>query len=237
MTVRVGSLSPITVTTLTATQLSVPVTVGTTATTLNVIVTNPSGQSSNAATLTVTPPPVAALTLSTVTPGSVFVSSTARSFTLTGTGFTNGMTVKIGTGITLTNVNPTSTTSLTVQATLTTAGTYPVTVSRTTPTAATSVAVNLIVTAQGATPTITKVTPNPFTGSNTGQLLTITGTNFRNGLRLSIGTASAVLNPTNATTIQVFLTTGTTARTLPVQVTNSDGTFATASLTVTAPAP
>jgi len=67
--------------------------------------------------------------------------------------------------------------------------------------------------------------------------LTITGTNFRNGLRLSIGTASAVLNPTNATTIQVFLTTGTTARTLPVQVTNSDGTFATASLTVTAPAP
>jgi len=236
MTVRVGSLSPITVTTLTATQLSVPVTVGTTATTLNVIVTNPSGQSSNAAPLTITAPPVAALTLSTVTPGSVFVSSTARSCTLTGTGFTNGMTVKIGTGITLTNVNPTSSTSLTVQATLTTAGTYPVTVSRTTPTAATSVAVNLIVTAQGATPTITKVTPNPFTGSNTGQLLTITGTNFRNGLRLSIGTASAVLNPTNATTIQVFLTTGTTARTLPVQVTNSDGTFATASLTVTAPA-
>jgi hypothetical protein len=60
-------------------------------------------------------------------------------------------------------------------------------------------------------PTIGAVNPNPMTGSNSPQTLTITGTGFLSGLKLSIGSSLiaagqlAVLTPTQ---LQISVVTG-----------------------------
>jgi len=73
---------------------------------------------------------------------------------------------------------------------------------------------------------IGSLSPNPMTGSNSGQILTIAGSGFQPGLKLQIGTtpiASTQLASLSANQIQVNIIVGIGARTYPVQVINPNG--------------
>jgi len=78
----------------------------------------------------------------------------------------------------------------------------------------------------GPPPAISALSPNPMTGSNNGQVLTITGTGFQSGLTLQIGsttlTGSQLMSVT-ATGIRVDLVVGLTTRAFAVTVKNPDG--------------
>jgi hypothetical protein len=78
-----------------------------------------------------------------------------------------------------------------------------------------------------------------MTGSSSGQTLTINGSGFLAGLKLMIGSTtiqSTQLTSLSATQLTVNIITGLTARSLPVQVVNSNGgTSNTVTFQVTAP--
>jgi hypothetical protein len=86
--------------------------------------------------------------------------------------------------------------------------------------------VNLPVTAPSAAPVITNLNPNPMTGSNSPQTLTINGSGFQPGVKLLIGglvvssNELALLTPTE---LQLSIITGLSTYTLPVQVVNPNG--------------
>ena len=90
-------------------------------------------------------------------------------------------------------------------------------------------------------PTILSLSPNPMTGSNTNQTLTITGSGFQAGLKVVLGCTGATVVTTSlsgSTQIQASVNVGTTARTCTVQVVNPNGPASNlASLQVNAPAP
>jgi hypothetical protein len=78
----------------------------------------------------------------------------------------------------------------------------------------------------GPPPVIGALSPNPMTGSNNGQVLTITGTGFQSGLTLQIGSTtmtSSQLMSVTATGIQVDIIVGLTTRAFAVSVKNPDG--------------
>jgi subtilase family serine protease len=88
-------------------------------------------------------------------------------------------------------------------------------------------------------PTIVSLSPNPMTASNANQTLTIAGSGFQLGLKVSLSCTGAV-TPTSVTSTQILVpvNVGTTARTCTVQVVNSNGQASnTVSLQVVVPAP
>jgi hypothetical protein len=88
-------------------------------------------------------------------------------------------------------------------------------------------------------PTIVSLSPNPMTASNANQTLTIAGSGFQPGLKVSLS-CTAALTPTSVTSTQILVpvNVGTTARTCTVQVVNSSGQASnTVSLQVVVPAP
>jgi len=73
---------------------------------------------------------------------------------------------------------------------------------------------------------IATLTPNPMTASNSAQILTINGSGFQPGLKLSFAgvlitsNELALLTPTE---LQLSIITGLSTHTYPVQVVNSNG--------------
>ena len=210
------------------TQLTASVTVGTSAATLPVQVTNPTGQTSNTATLTVTAPSTKPA-ITALTPDPITGSSSAQSLMIIGTGFVSGSGLKVSVGSTVyqgAQITSASGTQLVVSVIPGTAAqSLPVQV--TDPNGQASNSVTLTVTAPVAAPVISSLSPNPMTGSSSPQTLTITGTGFQSGLKLMVGgtliTANELASLTS-TQIQVSLITGLTAYTYPVQVINANGT-------------
>ena len=215
------------VTVVSSSQLTVSVAVGTAATNLSVQVTNPSGLVSSTLSLAVTAPSVAPV-ISSLSPSSMPGSSSAQTLTIAGSGFVPGSDLKVSVGSTVyqgPQILWVTSTLMAVNVVVgTSAQTLPVQV--TVPGGKTSNSVNLTVTVPIAAPVIGSLNPNPMTGSNSPQTLTINGSGFQPGLKLSIGgsliTASqlASLTPTQ---LQVSLVTGLTAHSYAVQVVNPNG--------------
>ena len=166
--------------------------------------------------------------ITSLTPSPMTGSASSQTLTINGAGFTagSGLTVKVGTttysGAQLTFTNSSL---LTVSVNVgTTVQTLPVEV--TNPNGQASNAVNLSVIAPAPPLAITSLSPNPMTGSNSGQTLTITGTGFQPGLKLVIGSTtilSTQLMSLSSTQIQVGLIVGLTTHTYLLQVINASG--------------
>jgi trimeric autotransporter adhesin len=96
--------------------------------------------------------------------------------------------------------------------------------------------VNLSVTALAVAPTITALNPNPMTGSSSAQTLTINGSGFVSGLKVTVGSTTYSASSVSASQVQVAVNVGTAAATLAVQVTNPNGQASNSvNLSVTAP--
>jgi len=241
--VQVGStiLQSPQLTSVTAGQITLPVTVGTAGTTLNVKVTNPDGQSSNAVSLQVQAPPPPAIT--SVSPNPITGSNSNQTLTITGSSFQpgNGLQVIVGPA-TLQGASILSATSSQIQVAANVGiAANTISVKVVNPDGQSSGTLSLQV--KAPPPAITSLGPNPMTGSASSQTLTINGSNFQSGagLQVQVGSnilQSAQITSVSASQIQVSVTVGIAATTLSVKVTNPDGQSSNAvSLQVQAPAP
>jgi hypothetical protein len=203
----------------------VSVGVGVTAQSIPVVVTNPSGQASTPVNLSVAP--AAAPVITGLSPNPMTGSTSAQGLVVTGTGFVAGSALKVtvgGTAYQGSQILSVSSTQLVINV-LVGAGAQTLPVVVTVPSGQASNTANLTVAAPVA-PFIAAVTPNPMTGSNSAQTLTVTGTGFQPGLELSIGgsliTANqlAVLTPTQ---LQINIVTGLSAYVYAVQVVSVTG--------------
>jgi hypothetical protein len=166
--------------------------------------------------------------ITSLNPNPMTASSSAQTLTINGAGFTagSGLTVKVGaTSYSGAQVTFTNSSLLTISVNV---GTTPETlaVQVTDPNGQSTNAVSLQVIAPAAPLAITSLSPNPMTGSNSGQILTITGTGFQAGLKLLIGSStilSTQLMSLSSTQIQVGLIVGLTTHTYPLQVINANG--------------
>jgi hypothetical protein len=213
------------ITSVTATQLLVNVVVGTVAQTLAVVVTNPNGLASGATALVVSAPPPAILGF---TPNPMTGSTSAQTLTVIGSGFVAGSGLKVTVGGTVyqgSQITSASATAMTVSVVVGAgAQTLPVTV--TDPSGQVSNAASLTVVAPVASVAITTLSPNPMTGSNSPQTLTINGSGFQSGLKLVIGGTLIMSNQLvllTATQLKVSIVTGLTAHTYAVQAINPNG--------------
>jgi hypothetical protein len=202
---------------------------------LNVTATTSSG-TSNVKTFTVSTPPAPALT--SVSPNSGGQGN-AVPVTLTGTSFISGASVAVnGTGVTVSNVNVVSSTSITATFTIAanaTVGAHNVTV--TTSSGASNTA-TFTVSAPSA-PALTTVSPNSG-GQGNAVPVTLTGTSFIGGASVAVnGTGVTVsnVNVVSSTSITATFTiaANATVGAHNVTVTTSSGTSNTATFTVSAP--
>jgi hypothetical protein len=175
-------------------------------------------------------------------------SASAQTLTINGSGFQAGLTVNLATGGTTTPYQSSAISSVTatkvqVQVNVgTTAHTWTVQVAN--PGGVLSNAATLTVTGL-APPAITSVSPNPMTGSANNQTLTINGSGFQAGAKVTLTTGgtsysytASYITSVTATKILVPVNVGTPARAWTVQVVNPDNSASTpVSLTVTAAAP
>jgi pseudomonalisin len=186
----------------------------------------------------------APLSIASLSPNPMTASASSQTLTINGAGFQTGATVKTSyTGFsgTLTVTSLTATQILATINTGTTPQTWTVQVANSS--GAVSNSASLTVNAPVATPAIAFLGPNPMTGSNSNQTLTIAGTGFATGDKVQAtysGGAVTTLQllSESATQIQVSIATGTTARTWTVEVVNANNIASNvATLEVTAPAP
>ncbi len=202
-------------------KLTAAITVGTAATTYSVVVTNPDGQSSAATSIKV----VVAPAITTLSPNPITGSNQAQTLTVTGTGFVSG--AKLTVGNTTLNATYVSATQLTASVSVgTTARALDVTV--TNPDGGVSNTASLQVNAASAALAITSLTPNPLAGSAAAQTLTINGTGFVTGAKVSLtapGAAAVVYaaNFVSSTRLTASVTVGTTAQNWTVSVSNPTG--------------
>ncbi|HEX3743998.1 MAG TPA: protease pro-enzyme activation domain-containing protein, partial [Bryobacteraceae bacterium] len=223
-------------------QVTVSVTVGISAQTLAVVVTDPNGVASAAANLTVVAPaaPPAIVSLS---PNPMTGSAAAQTLTINGSGFVSGTGLKVTVGGTVyqgSAVTFVSTGQVTVSVMVgISAQTLAVVVTNANGVA--SAAANLTVVAPAAPPAIASLSPNPMTGSAAAQTLTINGSGFVFGTGLKVTVGGTVYQGSAVTFVStgqvtVSVTVGTSSQTLPVVVTNPNGAAsAAANLTVVAP--
>jgi hypothetical protein len=239
-----GFSGTLTVTSLTATQILATINTGTTPQVWTVQVATASGAVSNSASLTVNAA-AAIPAIASLSPNPMTGSNSSQTLTITGTGFATGDTVQAtyagGTVSTLPILSVSATQIQASMVTGTTARTWTVKVINAN--SVTSNSASLTVNAPAATtPAITSLSPNPMTGSNSYQTLTIIGTGFATGDTVQAtypgGAVSTLpILSVSATQIQASIATGTTARTWTVQVVNANNAASnSASLTVTAPA-
>ena len=173
------------VTFLNATQLQISINVGVTADNWTIKVTNPSGQVSNTFGFQVVAPAAGAPVITSVSPNPVTGSNSAQTVTINGTGFVNKPTVFVtwtGNSATIaaTGVTFLSSTQLQMSiVTQTNADNWTVTVTNPNGKASNTFGFQVVAPAAGA-PVITSVSPNPVTGSNSAQTVTINGTGFVN---------------------------------------------------------
>jgi pseudomonalisin len=173
-----------------------------------------------------------------LSPNPMTASASSQSLTISGAGFVAGTGLKVTVGAASYVPSSVSSTQLVVSVNVgTTAQTLAVQV--TNPNGQASNQVELTVSVPVVAPVITTLSPNPMTGSNSGQILTINGSGFLAGLKLLIGStaiSASQLSSLTATQLQVNVITGLTAYTYPVQVVNANGgTSNSVSLQVNAP--
>jgi microcystin degradation protein MlrC len=188
-------------------------------------VVNSNGQASNTVNLQVNAPSTP-LVIASVSPNPMTGSNSNQTLTITGSGFQSGLKVVLGcAGATVGTIASVSGTVIQVPVNVgTTARTCTVQVVNSNGQASNTV--NLQVNAPSAPPVIASLSPNPMTGSNSNQTLTINGSGFQSGLKVVLGCASATVGTiasVSGTVIQVPVNVGITARTCAVQVVNSNG--------------
>jgi len=179
------------ITSASATQIQVSISVGTAAQNWTVEVVNPNGKASNGSNLQVVAPAVAPV-ITSLSPNPLTGSNAYQIVTITGTGFQpgSGWQVVLSAGSTTVNLPPSqisvsSATQILAQVNVgATAQTWSVHVVN--PAGVASNTVSLQVTAPVAAPKITSLTPNPIPGSNAAQTLTINGSGFVNGNGLAV---------------------------------------------------
>jgi len=168
----------------------------------------------------------AAPSIVSLSPNPMTGSASAQNLTIGGAGFVSGCKVTVGANTFQgSQVGFMNSAQLVVTVNLGTGSQTPA-VKVTNPNGQVSNAVNLTVNAPVAPPAITTVSPNPMTGSNSGQVLTINGSGFLAGLKLLIGSTtilSTQLASLSATQLTVNVVTGLTTHTYGVQVVNSNG--------------
>jgi len=193
--------------------------------------------------------PVSGPTVGSVSPNPMTGSNGAQTLTITGTGFLSGATVTAIHGGVTTSLPVTSLTTTQIRATITTgtaAQTWSITVANTA--GPPSSAASLSVVAPPVPPVVGSVTPNPLTGSNYSQVITINGSGFVAGSALKVvvgysgGPATTISGGqiafVNNTQVLALVNVGTVARTWTVQVINPNGLASgNGSLRVVAPPP
>jgi hypothetical protein len=221
-------------------QLSVSVNVGASAQSLAVQVTNPNGQASNTVSLTVNAPSVPPAIVS-LNPNPMTALNSVQLLTINGSGFVFGSGLKAtvgGTAYQGSQVSFVNSSELLVSVNVG-ASAQSLAVQVTNPNGQVSNSVSLTVNAPTPPPAIATISPNPMTGSNSGQTLTINGSGFLPGLKLSIGGTAITANQLatlTPTALQVNVITGLTAHTYAVQVVNANGLMSnTVNLQVNAP--
>jgi hypothetical protein len=249
--VLTGAASPVAyqgsaVASQTATQIQALVNVGAAAGAWTVQVVNPDGSSSNAASLTVT---AAALpVISSLSPNPMTGSSADQTLTINGSNFQPGLQVKLTSGVSTTTYQASSLASQTatqIQVAVNVglaAGAWTVQVVN--PNNVLSNAATLTVTA-APPPAISSLSPNPMSGSAQMQTLTINGSGFQAGLKVTLTTGSTTnvyvgtsIASITATQIKVNVSVGAAAHTWAVEVVNSNNAASSpVNLTVTAAAP
>ena len=184
----------------------------------------------------------APLAISSLSPNPMTGSASNQTLTINGSGFAAGAAVHVSyTGFsgTLTVTSLTATQIQAVINTGTAARAWAVQVVN--PNNAASNSATLTVNAPAAVPAISSLNPNPMTGANANQALTITGSGFVSGDTVQAtyaGGPVTTLSPSSlsATQIQVSLNVGTAARAWTITVVNANNVPSNgASLTVTAP--
>jgi pseudomonalisin len=166
--------------------------------------------------------------ITSLSPNPMTASASTQNLTINGAGFNagSGLTVKVGTttysGTQITFMNS----SLLVVAINPGTAVQSLAVQVTDPNGQSSNPVSLQITAPAAPLAISSISPNPMTGSNSGQILSINGTGFQAGLKLQIGGSTILasqLTSLSTTLIQVNIIVGLTTHTYPVQVINANG--------------
>jgi subtilase family serine protease len=234
-----GYSAALTVTSLSATQIQAAIVAGTTARTWSITVANPTGPASNAASLSVTAPPVPPV-VSSVTPNPLTGANAYQVITINGSGFVSGTGLRVvvsyagGSPTTLSGGQIAFVGSTQVLALIdvgTTARTWTVQVIN--PNGLASNNGSLQVVAPPPPPAIASLTPNPISRSTAAQTLTINGSGFQTGMGLRVvlsysGFSTTLQGTTiqsaSATQIKVAVNVGATVRTWTVQVVNPNGT-------------
>ena len=176
-----------------------------------------------------------------LSPNPLTGSASNQNLTVNGSGFVSGsgLVVTVGT-VTYQGsaINFVSSSQLVVSVNVGTAA-QSLSVKVTIP-SGTSNSETLTVTAPSAAPAITALSPNPMTGSSSAQTLTISGTGFvaGSGSKVTVGGTVYQASQISSTQAIVSVNVGTSAQSLPVQVTNPNGQASNSvALTVAAPAP
>ena len=239
---------------ISSTRVDITVATDVTPDTWSVRVTNPDGRQSNAATFTVTAQPSNPPSVTGVSPPTVVGSSSAQSFTVTGSSFVSGAKVQAAYSLggyawndTTVNATFVNSTTLTVPITTqTTPDTWRVRVRNPDGQTSSNYATFTVTAPPNNPPSVTGVSPTTVVGSNSAQTFTVTGSDFVSGAKVqaaySLGGyawTDTTVNATfvNSTTLTVPITTQTTPDTWRVRVRNPDGQTSSnyATFTVTAP--
>jgi len=186
---------------------------------------------------TVTSNPVP--TLTSISPSSVTVGSSATTVTCTGTNFVSGSVVKInGTALTTTYVSATSVTASIPSTYFASAGVDSISVYNPAPGGGTSAAKVLTVSALPA-PTLTSISPASCSAGASTFTLTATGTNFTSTSTINWnGTAlTTTFGSSTSLTASIAASLVTTAGTASVTVTNATGTSSAQTFTINGVAP
>ena len=233
-----GPVANLTVTSLAATKITASIVTAVATRLWSIVVTNPNGQSSTAASLQVNaPPPPPAI--SSLTPNPMMGANAGQVLTINGSGFQNGAALAVnltyagGPTTTLTGGQIAFVSSVQILAMVNvgaSARTWSVTV--TNPNGQVSSAASLTVTAPPPPPAIASLSPNPMTHSTANQTLTINGSGFVPGTGLRVVVSypgySAILQGaqiTSSTTskITVSINVGNTPRNWTIMVANPSG--------------
>ena len=193
-------------------------------------------------------PAVAGPSITSLTPNPMTASASAQTLTINSANFAAGATVQAtysgGSPVSLavTSFNSTRVTVSIATGLVTRAWNIVVT----NPNGQSSAPAVIQVNAPAVAPAISSLTPNPLTGSNNAQILTINGSNFQAGANLDVSLsyaggrtvtlAAPQVTFVNTGQILAMATVGTAVRAWSVTVTNPNGqTSAPVTLNVTAP--
>lgn len=186
--------------------------------------------------------------IASLSPNPMTASSAIQTLTITGSGFLANAKVTAAYPGFSTSLQVTSVSATQIQAVINTGATaryWSITVANPTGPASSAASLNVVV--QPAGPVVSSVTPNPLTGANTGQVITINGSAFVSGTALKVVVGYPGFSATlagqqvafvNSTQILALVNVGVTARSWTVQVVNPNGLASNnGSLQVVAPPP